>query len=99
MSNYPLAARLLWAAIPHPATKPPKPQKSWKTLEPDRELQLLTSWFDGKTTWQEGSIFTVCQPITNQGVVLKDNNGLLHKWSIEWKGHFVKVKKTKGKKK
>lgn len=99
MSNYPHAARLLWAAIPHPASKPARSQKSWKTLEPNRKLQLLTSWFDGKNKWQEGTIFEVCPPITNQGVMLKDPNGGLHGWSIDWKKQFVKVKKTKGKKK
>ena len=95
--SYAYAARLLWARIPHPMAKPTKNQKTWKTLEPDRQLRLLVEWFDGKKHWNPGDVFTVCTPITNQGVTLKDPDACTHSWKREWKDTFVKVKKTRKK--
>jgi hypothetical protein len=93
------AARVLWLRVPEPARRKPKPRKTWKTLDLGRELELLTGYFDGSTQWSAGEKFTVCSPITDQGVVLRDPAGKEAPWSADWKPIFKKVRKKPVRKK
>jgi len=107
------AARLLWAPVPKPARPRPKPRKSRKKLTVGQTLRLLQLWHTGSHTYPAGTLFTVCKPITDQGVglvVKKDEAEVLCspaqaatvpplRWTREWVGQFEKVRRKAVRKK
>lgn len=100
MSDFERATRLLWTAIPRKRKPRAKSQKTWKTLEPGRELRLLTQWFDGANQWEIGQTFTVWE-VDSLGVSLRRMVGdpdWSRRWTREWKGTFEKVSKVRRKK-
>jgi len=99
LTDYSLAARLLWAPIPTAAKKKAKASKTWKTLKPGQKLRLVGKRIYVAGQYHEtGSLFEVTS-VNSLGAVLTGKGECVIHWGREWQGIWEKVAKTRRTKK